>query len=580
MSTAFVRHRLAIAALVVALAPVGLAHGQQELWPGVTFRQIVQPTPNGPVVMDVLTGPRPGGTTMLEPLLSNDTLPERETLTALESRKSAAATYAGVNGDFFNFRTGLPSGGLVQDGQVLAMPSADRSTVGVTDDGTLDVRRVSLGSTWTGSGAAHPLLLNRVPVSAGAVLFTPAWGASTPTIPGSVAAVLFPFPAAIPGIDLQASVQAVVAGAAAVAIPPGGAVLVARAASVAELQAEAPLGASVKVRLDLSPSWPGLVSAIGGGPQIVRDSAPVFRADEAFVTSQIAPRDPRTGVGQLRDGRVVLVTVDGRQTGWSVGVTNFELAQALVGLGAVTAMAFDSGGSTVMAFDGTLLNRPSDGTERPISDALVFAYTGVYVREPLASVSPNGDGVDDTQSLAYKLVRPATVTSTLTPPGGPSPVVQPADQQPGTYPVVFPPAAGAVAPEGAWKLTVAATDELGQQSSMTRSFTVDNTIGFLQTSVPRLFLPPGGRPLTISWKQTRQARDVVTVETSTGSVVRTLALRRYGAGDAAAVWNGLDRAGKRVKGGVYHAHVVAKSALGTTQLVRPFTVRQIAAPPA
>ena len=580
VSTAFVRHRLAIAAFVFALTPVGLAQGQQELWPGVTFRQTVQPTPNGPVVMDVLTGPRPGGTTTLEPLLSNDALQERETLTALESRKSDTATYAGVNGDFFNLRSGLPSGGLVQEGQVLATPTADRSMAGVTADGTLDVRRISLGSSWTGSGAAHSMLLNRVPVSAGAVLYTPAWGPSTPTIAGSVAVVLFPFPVATPGIDLQATVQSVVAGAATVAIPPGGAVLVARGESVAQLEAEAPLGGGVKVRLDLSPSWPGLISAVGGGPLIVRDGAPIFRANEAFVTSQIAPRDPRTAVGQLRDGRIVLVTVDGRQDGWSVGVTNFELAQALVRLGAVTAMAFDSGGSTTMAFDGALLNRPSDGAERPVSTALAFAYTGVFVREPLPAVSPNGDGFEDTESLVYKLVRPSTVTATLAPPGGPPPVVQPVEQQPGTYPVAFPPSPGAAAPEGAWKLTVAATDELGQQSSMTRSFTVDNTLGFLQTSVPRLFLPPGGRELTISWKQTRQARVVVTVETSDGAIVRTPARRRFAAGSAAVVWNGLDRTGQRVRGGVYRAHVVAKSPLGTTQLMRTFSVRQIAAPPA
>ena len=91
---------------------------------------------------------------------------------------------------------------------------------------------------------------------------------------------------------------------------------------------------------------------------------------------------------------------------------------------------------------------------------------------------------------------------------------------------------------------------------MTRSFTVDNTLGFLQTSVPRLFLPPGGRDLTIAWKLTRPASVVVTVETKAGEVVRTLALRRYEAADQSVVWNGLDRQKKRVKGGVYRAHVV------------------------
>ena len=140
----------------------------------------------------------------------------------------------------------------------------------------------------------------------------------------------------------------------------------------------------------------------------MRDGAPVFRAGEIFTTSQLGPRAPRSAVGQLADGRMILVTVDGRQPGYSIGMTNFELAQALVRLGAVTGMALDSGGSATMAFDGTLLNRPSE-PERPISTALLFQYTGVFVQPAVAVVSPDGDGVADKQSLRYKIVRPSTV---------------------------------------------------------------------------------------------------------------------------------------------------------------------------
>ena len=98
-------------------------------------------------------------------------------------------------------------------------------------------------------------------------------------------------------------------------------------------------------------------------------------------------------------------------------MTNFELAQTMVRLGAVTAMALDSGGSATMAFNGTLLNRPSE-PERPISTALLFQYTGVFVQPAVAVVSPDGDGVADRQSLRYKLVRPSTVTVKLTRPDG------------------------------------------------------------------------------------------------------------------------------------------------------------------
>ena len=52
-------------------------------------------------------------------------------------------------------------------------------------------------------------------------------------------------------------------------------------------------------------------------------------------------------------------------------MTNFELAQTLVRLGAVTGMALDGGGSTTMAFDGTLLNRPAGAGAADLDRAAV-----------------------------------------------------------------------------------------------------------------------------------------------------------------------------------------------------------------
>ncbi len=61
-----------------------------------------------------------------------------------------------------------------------------------------------------------------------------------------------------------------------------------------------------------------------------------------------------------------------------------------------------------MAFEGQVLNRPSDpGGERPVGEALVIAYTGIYAPPPSPTLSPNGDGIGDAETLSYKLVRPA-----------------------------------------------------------------------------------------------------------------------------------------------------------------------------
>ena len=580
--------RLLLTTFVGLLLAAPAAAQPRALWPGVTYDTAVQFTSNGPVALNVLIGPRPGGTTTLGPALSNETLTGTETLTAIQRRVAGSATTAGINGDYYSFATGAPSGILMREGQVASPPFGERSSAGITTDGTLDIRRISFFGTWQGAGAKRTLnAFNEAPPANGTALYTQSWGPTTPNLPGATALILFPFPAPVPNADLAAPVVEIRSGGAPVPIPLGGAVLVGVGEAASVLATEGPVGQQITSRLIFRPEWPGVVSAIGGGPQIVRNGAAVFRAGETFTPIQLGARAPRTGLGQLADGRIILVAVDGRQPEYSVGMTNFELAQAMVRLGAVTAMALDGGGSTTMAFNGTLLNRPS-GPERGISTALLFEYTGVFVQPTVAVVSPDGDGVADRQSLRYKLVRPATTTVTLTAPDGTIAFAETQERPPGSFAIPFPPvvpppvtlgSAGDAPPvNGRWQLQVAAVDDVGQPSVMDESFTVNTTVGFLGTAPRKLFLPPGGRDVAITWKQSRPARVVVTVETPAGEVVRTLARRTYPVGSPALVWNGLDRTKKAVKGGTYVVRVTAKNALGATELSRPLRVQRIVGP--
>ena len=87
--------------------------------------------------------------------------------------------------------TGRPSGVLIRDGVVDSPPYGDRSSVGISPDGTLDVRRVEFFGTWRGLGQRRR---SRPEPGAGAErlsLFTPSYGATTPA-PAGVAAVVFP----------------------------------------------------------------------------------------------------------------------------------------------------------------------------------------------------------------------------------------------------------------------------------------------------------------------------------------------------------------------------------------------------
>jgi exopolysaccharide biosynthesis protein len=93
------------------------------------------------------------------------------------------------------------------------------------------------------------------------------------------------------------------------------------------------------------------------------------KAGKAFVFN----RHPRTAVAKMKDGKFLMITVDGRQPGVSVGMTLPELAEYLHSLGAIDAMNLDGGGSTTMVLGGKVVNTPSDPTgERKVGDAILF----------------------------------------------------------------------------------------------------------------------------------------------------------------------------------------------------------------
>jgi hypothetical protein len=580
--------RLAAAALVALLAAHFAAPAGAQpvpLFPGATYERSVQFTPHGPVTVHVVRGPKPVGLYRLKPVLSNGSVVQRETVSSMQRRLASESTSVGVNGDYFAPSDGHPSGIFMSDGVLATPPNAARSSAGVTLDGLLDVRRVSFRGTWRGAGQLRALnALNRAPGADGISLFTSDWGSSTPRIPGAYEVVLGSFPPATPYTDLEVPVTSAVTGGT-VRIAPGTAVLVARGSAAANLRSEAPPGTLVSLYLSLQPDWSIVPDAIGGGPMLVRDGAPVYQSNEAFTTSQLAPRGPRTAVGQRGDGGIVLVTTDGRQPGLSVGMTNFELAQTLVRYGAVTGMSLDGGGSSTLAFDGTVLNSPSDGRERAVSTALMLEYYGVYAPPPQEPVvSPNGDGVSDTEKLSYKLVRPSNVTAKLLAPDGSTAWQEAVAREPGRYDVPFPPAPEgaaaaqvepAVPAEGRWTLTVSATDDQGLSSTTTRRFVVNSTLGSLTVAPRRVLVGKTGGQLEIRWSQARAARVKVTVETPQGIVVRTVSRASLPAGGQTVVWDGRGGNRKPVAGGRYLVRVAATNELGPVSLTQAITVRRV-----
>ena len=558
--------KLLIAVILgLILAPPASTRPTQVM-PGVTYDHILQWTPAGPVQLYVAMAPKPVGLYTLTPLLSNGTIVGRETVSSMERDASAQMTTIGVNGDFFHWTGGWPSGLLIRGGVVEHQPVVNRAAVGVDTTGTLHVDRVPWYTRWQGpSKLSYYLSALNGPVRANsATLFTPVWGAKTPSVKGAVV-VLEPFPPTAARQDLTGTVTSITTEGS-VDVPPDGAVLAARGTAAQHVLEEAVVGSPLTLRIPLPADWATVTGAVSSGPTLVKDGKPIANAGEALTRIQLRGRDPRTAIGQRADGGIVLVAVDGRQPHWSVGITNWDLGQTLLRYGCVIGFALDSGGSTTMAFDGKLLNRPSDPAgERPVAEALVIGYTGVYAPAPAPTLSPNGDGVAEQEKLSYKLVRPATVSAKLIAPDGSARELDAGAKAPGKYQFVWAGKgpAGAPAPEGRYHWNVSATDDLGRVSTDDHAFTLDDTVGFLRLS-------RGAR--RISFTLARNAQIRVTIEKGSGDIMRTVALGPRRAGPVTVLWNGRDGRRRRLAKGSYVVRVAATSPIGLSVLRAPLRI--------
>ncbi|WP_143461317.1 phosphodiester glycosidase family protein [Levilactobacillus enshiensis] len=89
----------------------------------------------------------------------------------------------------------------------------------------------------------------------------------------------------------------------------------------------------------------------------------------------------RSAVGIRADGTVFFVTIDGKQSPYSNGMTTAELAETMKDQGAVDALNLDGGGSATYLSrtpgdkDLSLKNKPSDGEERKVANSWLITTT-------------------------------------------------------------------------------------------------------------------------------------------------------------------------------------------------------------
>jgi exopolysaccharide biosynthesis protein len=286
-----------------------------------------------------------------------------------------------INGSFFDMSSKLPmylisynnvlvNAGIIASGrdQFVNEPIA----FGIDSQGKALIDSFQFNLTATHAGITYPITsMNKTRSYDNLILYTPEYGTSTNTNQYGMEVV---FRGASKtrnlafGDIISATVSEVRPYGQSSTIPEDGFVLSANGDKLPILKAMVP-GDKVDFSIQIDDKWKNSKYMLTSGPRLVENGAVSLSIDPN--SSRATERAPRTAVAIDQTGtKVFMVTVDGRQSGYSSGMTLTEFAQYLVKLGAYKALNLDGGGSTTMITRrhgkemASLMNVPSDPGNR------------------------------------------------------------------------------------------------------------------------------------------------------------------------------------------------------------------------
>ena len=330
----------------------------------------------------------------LKALLSNDKVVKREVVTRIVKAKSKPGLrpMIATNGDMSTRNRvdayAAPQSMAVSGGELLLAQACVRPTLGIDPGGSARIGQVRAHVSVVPPGKTMAKQIHRVNThrdDGHVVLFTRRFASSTRTAYGGVEVILDLEGKLRPNGVQQVRVVKVRKNGGNTQLRWGQAVLSVknrsqkwvyrlRAGDRFELKTQVvkkvdkPCGGVIEA----APGWSAISEAQGGNHFTLRNWSIAAPSKSAYPSG--SQRHPRTGLGLTGDGRVLMVTVDGRRAG-SIGVTLAEMGKLMKSLGARHAFNLDGGGSTVMArykagsgrFE--VANKPSDGRQRPATQA-------------------------------------------------------------------------------------------------------------------------------------------------------------------------------------------------------------------
>lgn len=390
---------------------IPLIRRTRGLAPGVTHRVVHAAA--GPFTEHIATVDLSAASSP-DAVLAGGRLRGLEPTSAMGARSGAVLA---INGDYF-LSSGRPVHAFAEDGRLVQTPQLLGRAFGLDATGT----HVTMGFPDTGarlttqSGAAVTVSIprwNSGRADAGAVAAFTGAGSGLEAPPSGdcyagLAAKSRPVVHPDGGVDTVMTLVSPPRCGGAAAGPSGSGVLLDGSPGSSSGSFLRSLRAGQSAQLTESLGFPGAVDVLGGNPLLIADGAEQYQdlsGSDAFFD-----RQPRTAVGVTADDRLLLVVVDGRQPGYSVGMTLRELADLMKSLGAQNAINLDGGGSTTMWVNGMVANRPSDGHQRGVGSALVVLPGSDPQQADLTVAPPGGSSSNPPPPSGQLLPTPPLVS--------------------------------------------------------------------------------------------------------------------------------------------------------------------------
>ena len=307
-----------------------------------------------------LTNPSIG----FESVKANDRLLGYETVRSMAARKSSPGhlPVGAINADFYS-SGGVPTNIQIAQGEILIKP-VSRPALGFAADNSPMIDVVAMAITASLDDTVITVHgVNATRATDQLILFNSYKGLTTGTNQYGREVMIRPISPWLANDTVVCVAESVEVSVGDIEIPQGWGILSGHGASDTISLSRIQKGDTVRLYQGIAPGPSQLKEMVGGNPVLVAGGIDV---------SPAAPREPRTAAGFSADSTMLyLVTVDGRQVGLSAGMTFVELAQFMIQIGVAEGVNLDGGGSTTMVIRDSVMNSPSDGTERSVSNGLL-----------------------------------------------------------------------------------------------------------------------------------------------------------------------------------------------------------------